>query len=276
MVRFWSTGSTCSATWIADLAGYRRLRMTWYPCEPPMRNVPRFALFLLCGFACGRTPLDGINATGGGLSMGGAAGEGGVLSMGGRLASGGTCGPRHIPIHHRQAGVACPQERAPGSVFVNTCSSVFAGQCTQDTDCTAGMNGRCLPNMRLSCAGQCDYDTCFGDSDCPASQPCACRQSASDSAANSCLNGSNCRIDADCGPCGFCSPTPISLCVCTSQAFCNPPDPHASCGDSCGHGYFCHTPQDTCLEDSDCTGHDTCNFDLPSQTWACTWCMAVP
>jgi hypothetical protein len=30
------------------------------------------------------------------------------------------------------------------------------------------------------------------------------------------------------------------------------------------------------LEDSDCTGSDRCNFDLPSQTWACTFCMGVP
>jgi hypothetical protein len=64
--------------------------------------------------------------------------------------------------------------------------------------------------------------------------------------------------------------------VCSSPAFCKPPDPNASCGDSCGHGTFCHTPKDTCLEDSDCTGRDTCNFDLPSQTWSCTRCMAVP
>ena len=152
-----------------------------------------------------------------------------------------------------------------------------APACLQDADCTAGTNGRCLPNSRLNCAGQCSYDACFSDLDCPASQPCECRESASDSAANSCLVGSNCRIDADCGSCGFCSPTPVSpLCVCDSPAFCNPPDPHGSCGDSCGHGYFCHTPKDTCWEDSDCTGHDRCNFDLPSQAWVCTFCGSVP
>ena len=247
-----------------------------------MRNLLPLALLLLSGLACGRTPMNEVSAAGGRLSMGGATGEGGVLSKGGAISTGGThpssgaCEGR-VPLQHRPAGTACPQERAPGSVFVNTCSPGLANLCTQDADCTAGTNGRCLPNSRLSCAGQCEYDDCFSDSDCPASQPCACRASASDSSANSCLAGSNCRIDADCGPCGFCSPTPVSpFCVCDSPAFCNPPDPHASCGDSCGHGYFCHTRQDTCMEDSDCTGRDKCSFDLPSQTWACTPCVGVP
>lgn len=247
-----------------------------------MKDVLPLALLLLSGLACGRTHLNEFSTAGGGLSMGGAVGEGGAISMGGAFSTGGTqassaaCEGR-VPIHHRPAGSACPQERAPGSVFVNTCSPGWAGLCAQDADCTAGTNGRCLPNSRLNCAGQCYYDECFSDSDCPASQPCACRASASDSVANSCLAGSNCRVDADCGPCGFCSPTPVSpICACDSPAFCNPPDPHTSCGDSCGHGYFCHTPKDTCLEDSDCTGSDRCNFDLPSQTWTCTPCMGVP
>jgi hypothetical protein len=243
-----------------------------------MRNVSQLALLLLCGLACGgRTALDGLNATVARLPTAGATGEGGAFSAGGAQASGGACGQQRIPIHHRQAGAACPQQRAPGSVFVNTCAPGLAGLCAQDADCAAGTNGRCLGARLLSCAGQCDYDECFGDSDCPASQPCACRESSSNSEANSCRKGSNCRIDGDCGPCGFCSPTPTSpFCVCTSPAFCNPPDPHATCGDSCGHGYFCHTAKDTCLEDSDCTGHDTCSFDLPSQSWICTPCMAVP
>jgi hypothetical protein len=42
-----------------------------------------------------------------------------------------------------------------------------------------------------------------------------------------------------------------------------------SCGGDCGHGYFCHTPKDACLDDSDCAG-GTCNFDLTSKAWMCT------
>ena len=93
---------------------------------------------------------------------------GGAFSTGGTQASSAACEGR-VPIHHRPAGSACPQERAPGSVFVNTCSPGWAGLCAQDADCTAGTNGRCLPNSRLNCAGQCYYDECFSDSDCPAS-----------------------------------------------------------------------------------------------------------
>jgi hypothetical protein len=44
------------------------------------------------------------------------------------------------------------------------------------------------------------------------------------------------------------------------------------CGGQCGHGYFCHTPNDRCLDDSDCAS-GTCNFDLTRQSWICTACI---
>jgi hypothetical protein len=200
------------------------------------------------------------------------------------------------PLRHRPAGTSCPSERAPGWVRCGCgdsdggCSCGF-GQCGQDSDCTGGTNGRCLepgPSVYTYCV----YDTCFSDSDCPSNQPCGCRASASDNRANSCLTGSNCRIDTDCGLGGYCSPSQVgNLCGCMSTAFCKPDAGGAcyvggpggswtqvpcACGDSCGHGYFCHTPQDTCVDDSDCTGGNACNFDLPSQTWTCSWCMPVP
>jgi hypothetical protein len=33
--------------------------------------------------------------------------------------------------------------------------------------------------------------------------------------------------------------------------------------------YYCHTPQDTCMDDSDCTGQDFCNYDVVDGRWEC-------
>jgi hypothetical protein len=102
-------------------------------------------------------------------------------------------------------------------------------------------------------------------------------------------------VDTECGPCGYCSPSVAAGdCQCLSAAMCalGPPGLLGTCyvnstqvpcdercGDSCGHGYFCHTPQDTCIDDSDCgNGGDdeflpTCNYDVPSATWTCNLCQ---
>jgi hypothetical protein len=46
------------------------------------------------------------------------------------------------------------------------------------------------------------------------------------------------------------------------------------CGGDFGHGYFCHTPKDGCIDDSDCAdGQGTCNFDQTSKTWLCSVCF---
>jgi hypothetical protein len=192
-----------------------------------------------------------------------------------------------IPLLHRPAGSTCPSERAPGALDCRCpgsdggCSCV-QGNCSQDSDCTAGVNGRCLlANAPFLYVG-CTYDTCFSDSDCSPQEPCACRASASSTIENYCLVGSNCRVDTDCGPGGYCSPSQVSGgCDCLSTALCGP-DVHCwagdtpvpcVCGDSCGHGYFCHTPQDTCLDDSDCTNWGTCNYDWLNTTWSCSYCL---
>ena len=200
--------------------------------------------------------------------------------------------PTRIPLLHRPAGSTCPSERAPGPLQCDCegsdggCSCRI-GECGQDSDCSAGTNGRCL-ELGPAVYAYCVYDTCFSDSDCPSNQPCNCRASASDYTANTCLTGSNCRVDSDCGPSGYCSPSQVGvLCQCS----CNPvvsdggcyehaPDGTwtqvpCSCGD-CGHGYFCHTPQDTCLNDSDCANGDTCNYDGLSNTWTCSYCSPPP
>jgi hypothetical protein len=48
------------------------------------------------------------------------------------------------------------------------------------------------------------------------------------------------------------------------------------CGDSCAHGYFCHSPCDTCVDDSDCGGKGTYNYDLLDHRWECEFCWPFP
>ena len=50
--------------------------------------------------------------------------------------------------------------------------------------------------------------------------------------ANVCVHG-NCRLDQDCGPGGYCSPSAVTL-----DPFCTTGVPQGSVG------YFCHTPED--------------------------------
>jgi hypothetical protein len=77
------------------------------------------------------------------------------------------------------------------------------------------------------------------------------------------LAGSHCAIDSDCGPGGFCSPSPSA--------------------DDCNPLYYCHTAADTCVNDgdcpvaarcdssdaSDCGQPETCNYDVQTRHWAC-------
>ena len=159
------------------------------------------------------------------------------------------------PLQHRAAGTTCPAARAPGTNSCNcagppgACSPCagFPGGCGQDSDCTAGINGRCLdlgPLPSMSCS----YDGCFSDADCPANTPCDCRDSTLSQTANSCLTGSNCRVDSDCGPGGFCSPSQASWNELT---------------------YDCHTANDKCLNNSDCASNENCVFGQLAGYWSC-------
>jgi hypothetical protein len=91
---------------------------------------------------------------------------------------------------------------------------------------------------------------------------------------------SNCATNADC-PRGFrCSPSQlIANCFCPVTALCDDsgqcfigttPAP-CVCGDACGHGYFCHTANDTCNDDADCT-QGTCNYNWVDESWSCSDC----
>ena len=156
------------------------------------------------------------------------------------------------PRLHRAAGVACPTGRGPGLSICDCTGSdgpclCAPGECGQDSNCTAGISGRCLMNGPAPITA-CSYDTCFSDSDCPAKTPCVCRDSVSSSAPNSCLIDSDCRVDSDCGRGNFCSPSQY--------------------GQWCGFTYHCHTASDTCVDDSDCVGAG-CNFNKQTGHWAC-------
>lgn len=198
------------------------------------------------------------SSAGGTRSAGGAAGSsGGYTSAqggapaGGMLATGGT---QSVPAKHRPSDTACPEQRGAGDTFPNPSPG---GECAQDSDCTAGINGRCLAEAGIDIdVVSCSYDTCFSDSDCSDNRPCECRQSETDSAANYCVvTGGNCRIDSDCGPGGFCSPSLLG--------------DYCGFDSSIGEGYFCHTPQDSCLNDSDCDSASICAYSLQISHFTC-------
>jgi hypothetical protein len=98
----------------------------------------------------------------------------------------------------------------------------------------------------------CVYDTCATDADCDPGKVCHCSASAS----ARCLSLGNCRTDADCGGGNY--------------SYCSP-----SMGPDCSgyhyiDSYRCHTPTDACIDDSDCTGGDYCNFNDYAGRWTCT------
>ena len=116
----------------------------------------------------------------------------------------------------------------------------------------------------------CTYDTCTTDADCTQSGgPCECRPAAQSngqgivapatSASNICLIG-NCRVDANCGAGGYCSPS------------------FGSCGNYAGVvGYYCHTAKDKCVDDADCAaqGAGDCRYDQTTSAWACATSQCV-
>jgi hypothetical protein len=135
--------------------------------------------------------------------------------------------------------------------------------CNDDTDCTAGQNGRCTNRGFGAECSLCSYDQCDDDQGC-SGVPCVCRASAADLTPNACATGSGCRLDSDCGPCGYCSPSVVEGSICSG----NTPV------------YECHTPKDTCADDSDCTDSTvgtSCSFDTMNGYWACArGCVQPP
>jgi hypothetical protein len=170
---------------------------------------------------------------------------GGGASMMGQGGAGGTSVVSRVPLKHRPAAIACDHERPSSDPFAPDSG---LAQCHSHAECTAGNNGRCGGNGHDG--WHCTYDECFEDSDCPSPDGgkgyalCQCTAGfRSDN--NVCLGGDNlgppphttspmCRIDADCGD-GYCSPT------------------FGACGNYSGVvSYYCHTPDDECIDDTDC------------------------
>jgi hypothetical protein len=121
--------------------------------------------------------------------------------------------------------------------------------CDADATCAAGKNGRCYtPVSGCGCAPNiCTYDECFSDADCADGSPCECR-AAFAYEANVCVKNGNCRVDTDCGAAGYCSPSGVSNCM---------------------TAYFCHTPDDECVDAADCSGDRECAFDAAAKRWKC-------
>lgn len=197
--------------------------------------------------------------------------------------------PPRVPARHRSAGSTCLADRGPG-VDLPQCADRNSGAtpgCTRDADCTNGTRGRCLAYGGPACSSACTYDTCSSDSDCPSNQPCECRASTSSSQPNACVTEGDCRVDADCGAGGYCSPSLVGISgSCVGAAACWPDAGGGSCSMytpatgwvdvpclcpvSCGHGYFCHTPNDACIDDSDCEAGKSCNYDTEAKHWSCS------
>jgi hypothetical protein len=177
-----------------------------------------------------------------------------VVSCGGGLPG---PHPSPVPLVHRPSAPTCPSDRP-----TYNCGEHVTGppvSCHLDSDCVSGSNGRCVGNGHDGCS--CSYDTCTSDAGCPSGTLCDCRDQwhYGTNGPNQCLP-SNCRVDADCGPGGYCSPT------------------FSDCGAYSGvTGWFCHTAADTCTNDSDCSGVDGGLFGTPYCAyrpevghWACS------
>jgi hypothetical protein len=149
---------------------------------------------------------------------------------------------------------------ATGRPTSTPCPQSVASQqqpCQSDTDCT-GVSTFQGPGKCISSNGQmlCSYDTCFSDADCGA-RPAVClcqgqwRVWSAVGPGNACRSG-NCRDDSDC-PGSVCSPSP------------------AFGGSFYGWvGYYCHTPQDQCHCDADCSGaNGYCDYNPEIAAWAC-------
>jgi hypothetical protein len=155
--------------------------------------------------------------------------------------------PGRVPADHRTTISTC----APRVGTTALCpSSQASSQCATDPDCVeGGPNGRCVPGIRdtggaSDAACRCVYDRCASDDNCRGQGPCQCTALE---VGNSCLTG-NCAVDADCGVGGFCSPVADP---CTGIV----------------SGYWCHTPRDTCVDNTDCAGQ--CTYVATDARWEC-------
>ena len=240
-----------------------------------------------CGCPCGcwTCAPTSQSGTGGVISSGGTSGSSG---FGGSTSYGGVSGRSGgVPLQHRSSSASCPAQRGPAPQLCagGTCYSQpypypagIPTTCSSDSQCTAGVNGRCFPLEGNITAGGCSYDECFTDSNCGARTPCICRSSSTDNYANVCFVGGNCAVDSDCGPGGYCSP---------SMETCYSTNPNVEAEGLAGpNPYFCHTTSDLCINDSDCPpldagtasyfGTSLCAYNTQDNRWECTQFVCLP
>src|SRR5579872_371478 len=157
-------------------------------------------------------------------------------------------GPRPAPADHR----ALPKTCATSPL----CTSMDAGTghaCSTDADC-AGVDGSFNP-LSSCLRGQCSFDQCLDDSDCPSNQVCSCSADSYGGLgchSNACVPAT-CHVDANCGPGGFCSP-----------------DTSGHCGYIVG--YHCHKPTDPCFNNAECglvTSPGGCVYSAPLGQFCC-------
>jgi hypothetical protein len=211
--------------------------------------LPVSMMAVVLALGCGGRETATRAGTSGGVttSSGSAGGSTGTTSSAGTNSgsTGISSGASKIPKIHRATASSCTQPRSGGDGGVPDCDAGSYGSvsCRYDSDCTAGADGRCECDIDgVFTSAKCSYDACQSDSDCVANGSsggvCDCREgqlgTGNQSAANVCLAG-NCRTDADCGSGGYCSPSNVP-----------------GCGPGWWYGYFCHTANDTCTNDTDC------------------------
>jgi len=228
-------------------------------------------------------PSDaGKDTTGGGHEDVEGAEEGGLpIEDALTIADGDVSQPRDAPesVDAPDADVSQPRDApesvdAPDAIDVPTDRVVVSDR--QDVDVCSGITHEpvshrpqpiaCPPEGGLPDAGQ--Y-ACTSDDDCAGTSACMCEptwRGQDRYPPRICISGGNCRVDADCGPGGYCS---LSL-IPGSQVL---PDGGAGYGTQLANGYFCHTSRDCCLDTAECAPRgwpeDTCLFDRSLAAWRC-------
>ncbi len=169
-----------------------------------------------------------------------ASSDAGSDASGSGGCSGHAPSPSEVPTSHRPAAVACaptPSSHPDGGVA-----------CTSDADCPAVA----LRGGQICLHGQCSLDRCLTDADCRPNEACDCTGGpwpVRGLAVNVCVPA-NCHVDADCGPNGYCSVSD-----------------EGTCGTA---GYFCHGPNDTCVDPTkDCACGQTCRYMPTTGAFAC-------
>jgi hypothetical protein len=190
---------------------------------------------------------EGVAGNGGTTGSLGIAGSSGTAGVGGARST--------YPTSHRVLPMACSGVVTDAAITPGDAGLSDAGtpSCTQDTDCVScanGQLGRCEGPFST-----CVCDQCMVDGDCGATGVCACNGQTfgwSHTLRGNVCVPSNCRVDGDCGLGGFCSPTT-----------------DLSCGAFYGvTGYYCHTVNDQCINDTDCAA-GTCRYSPQVGYWVC-------